>query len=116
MWAAIRFGRCDFSEPPGTTRCDHSQRTRVNDATCQGRVVGCWERRRSGVCGRYDRRDSRGCSGRVEVAHDEYFVFYLNKASWQILYERINMLEYGQKVAAGFGPRSSLLHCLGKNA
>ncbi len=40
----------------------------------------------------------QGCSGRAQVTDDEYFVFYSHKASWRVPYERIDLLEYGQKV------------------
>jgi hypothetical protein len=40
----------------------------------------------------------QGCSGRGQVSDDEYFVFYSHKASWRVPYERIDLLEYGQKV------------------
>jgi hypothetical protein len=39
-----------------------------------------------------------GCAGRAQVTDTEYFVFYSHKASWRIPYERIDLLEYGQKV------------------
>ncbi len=39
-----------------------------------------------------------GCSGRAELTDDSYFVFYSHKASWRVPYERIDLLEYGQKV------------------
>ncbi len=39
-----------------------------------------------------------GCSGKVAAVDDQYFVFYSKKASWRIPYEKINLLEYGQKV------------------
>ncbi len=40
----------------------------------------------------------QGCSGRGQVTDEVYFVFYSHKASWRIPYERIDFLEYGQKV------------------
>lgn len=39
-----------------------------------------------------------GCSGTVQASDDQYFVFYSKKARWRVPYERINLLEYGQKV------------------
>lgn len=39
-----------------------------------------------------------GCSGRAQLTDDAYFVFYSHKASWRVPYERIDLLEYGQKV------------------
>lgn len=39
-----------------------------------------------------------GCAGRVEAMDAQYFVFYTNKARFRVPYEKINLLEYGQKV------------------
>ena len=39
-----------------------------------------------------------GCSGSVQAIDSSYFVFYSNKARWRVAYEKINLLEYGQKV------------------
>jgi len=39
-----------------------------------------------------------GCSGRVTAIDEQFFVFYSGKASWRVPYDRINLLEYGQKV------------------
>jgi hypothetical protein len=39
-----------------------------------------------------------GCGGTVEAVDKHYFVFYSRKASWRVPYDRINLLEYGQKV------------------
>ena len=39
-----------------------------------------------------------GCSGRIQAIDSQYFVFYAGKASWRVPYDRINLLEYGQKV------------------
>jgi hypothetical protein len=39
-----------------------------------------------------------GCPGLVQAVDEQYFVFYSKKASWRVPYERINLLEYGQKV------------------
>ncbi len=39
-----------------------------------------------------------GCSGRVTAVDEQYFVFYSKKASWRVPYDKINLLEYGQKV------------------
>jgi len=39
-----------------------------------------------------------GCSGTVTAVDDQYFVFYSKKASWRVPYDRINLVEYGQKV------------------
>ncbi len=38
-----------------------------------------------------------GCSGTVQATDEQYFVFYSGKAQWRVPYERINLLEYGQK-------------------
>src|SRR5438270_8901717 len=38
-----------------------------------------------------------GCSGSIQAVDDAYFVFYSNKAQWRVPYEKINLLEYGQK-------------------
>src|ERR1700732_5104828 len=40
-----------------------------------------------------------GCGGTVQAIDDHYFVFYSKKASWRVPYERVNLLEYGQKVS-----------------
>jgi hypothetical protein len=39
-----------------------------------------------------------GCSGTVTAVDEQYFVFYSKKASWRVPYDKINLLEYGQKV------------------
>lgn len=39
-----------------------------------------------------------GCSGKMEAVDEQFFVFYAGKANWRVPYERINLLEYGQKV------------------
>jgi len=39
-----------------------------------------------------------GCSGTVTAVDEQYFVFYSKKASWRVPYEKINLVEYGQKV------------------
>lgn len=39
-----------------------------------------------------------GCSGTVTAVDEQYFVFYSRKARWRVPYERINLIEYGQKV------------------
>ena len=39
-----------------------------------------------------------GCSGSIQASDDRYFVFYSRKARWRVPYERINLVEYGQKV------------------
>ena len=39
-----------------------------------------------------------GCSGTVTAVDEQYFVFYSHKASWRVPYDRINLIEYGQKV------------------
>jgi hypothetical protein len=39
-----------------------------------------------------------GCSGKVSAVDEQYFVFYSKKASWRVPYDKINLLEYGQKV------------------
>ncbi len=43
-----------------------------------------------------------GCAGTVQAADDQYFVFYSKNASWRVPYDRINLIEYGQKVARRF--------------
>lgn len=40
----------------------------------------------------------QGCGGRAQITDDVYFVFYSHKASWRVPYDRIDVLEYGQKV------------------
>jgi hypothetical protein len=39
-----------------------------------------------------------GCSGTIAAMDEQYFVFYSKGASWRVPYEKINLLEYGQKV------------------
>jgi len=39
-----------------------------------------------------------GCQGIVQATDAEYFVFYSGKASWRVPYEKINLVEYGEKV------------------
>src|SRR5260370_32187421 len=39
-----------------------------------------------------------GCSGSIQAVDDQYFVFYSRKARWRVPYQRINLIEYGQKV------------------
>lgn len=39
-----------------------------------------------------------GCDGTVQAVDASYFVFYSKKSSWRVAYDKINLLEYGQKV------------------
>jgi hypothetical protein len=39
-----------------------------------------------------------GCSGTIAALDEQYFVFYSKGASWRVPYDKINLLEYGQKV------------------
>ena len=39
-----------------------------------------------------------GCGGTVQAVDGQYFVFYSKKARWRVPYDRINLIEYGQKV------------------
>jgi hypothetical protein len=39
-----------------------------------------------------------GCGGMVQAADDDYFVFYSKSARWRVPYDKINLIEYGQKV------------------
>jgi hypothetical protein len=39
-----------------------------------------------------------GCGGTVQAVDEQYFVFYSKNASWRVPYDRINLIEYGQKV------------------
>jgi len=39
-----------------------------------------------------------GCEGVVQAVDDQYLVFYSHQASWRVPYDRINLIEYGQKV------------------
>ena len=43
-----------------------------------------------------------GCGGTVQATDEQYFVFYSHHASWRVPYERINLIEYGQKVDRRF--------------
>ncbi len=38
-----------------------------------------------------------GCQGTVQATDDQYFVFYSQHASWRVPYDKINLIEYGQK-------------------
>lgn len=40
----------------------------------------------------------QGCQGTVQATDAQYFVFYSGKASWRVPYEKINLVEYGEKV------------------
>src|SRR5438105_14712292 len=39
-----------------------------------------------------------GCSGSIQAMDEQFFVFYSKKARWRVPYDRINLIEYGQKV------------------
>ncbi len=39
-----------------------------------------------------------GCDGTVQAVDAQFFVFYSKKASWRVPYEKINLVEYGEKV------------------
>ncbi len=39
-----------------------------------------------------------GCQGTVQAIDEHFFVFYSGKASWRVPYEKINLVEYGEKV------------------
>src|SRR5580658_1435563 len=39
-----------------------------------------------------------GCQGTVQALDERFFVFYSGKASWRVPYEKINLVEYGEKV------------------
>lgn len=39
-----------------------------------------------------------GCQGTLQATDDQFFVFYSGKASWRVPYERIDLVEYGEKV------------------
>jgi hypothetical protein len=39
-----------------------------------------------------------GCHGNVQAGDTQFFVFYSGKASWRVPYDKINLVEYGQKV------------------
>jgi hypothetical protein len=39
-----------------------------------------------------------GCEGTVEAVDAQFFVFYSRKASWRVPYQKINLVEYGEKV------------------
>jgi hypothetical protein len=43
-----------------------------------------------------------GCEGTVLAVDDEFFVFYSKKASWRVPYEKINLVEYGERVDRRF--------------
>lgn len=39
-----------------------------------------------------------GCQGTLQAGDEKFFVFYSGKASWRVPYEKINLVEYGEKV------------------
>src|SRR5260221_7381609 len=39
-----------------------------------------------------------GCSGSIQAVDEQYFVFYSKKARWRGPYEKINLIEYCQKM------------------
>ena len=39
-----------------------------------------------------------GCDGSIQALDEKYFVFYTKTAQWRVPYEKINLIEYGQKV------------------
>jgi hypothetical protein len=39
-----------------------------------------------------------GCEGAVQAMDEQYFVFYSKNARWRVPYDKINLIEYGQKV------------------
>jgi len=39
-----------------------------------------------------------GCDGKVQTIDSQFFVFYSRKASWRVPYDKINLVEYGEKV------------------
>jgi hypothetical protein len=39
-----------------------------------------------------------GCAGTVAAVDEQFMVFYSKTASWRVPYEKINLIEYGQKV------------------
>jgi hypothetical protein len=39
-----------------------------------------------------------GCQGSVQAVDTQYFVFYSKNARWRVPYQKINLIEYGQKV------------------
>jgi|SRR5581483_4220758 len=39
-----------------------------------------------------------GCQGTLQATDEKFFVFYSGKASWRVPYEKINLVEYGEKV------------------
>jgi hypothetical protein len=38
-----------------------------------------------------------GCQGNVLAVDSEYFVFYSKNARWRVPYDKINLIEYGQR-------------------
>src|ERR1051326_114478 len=39
-----------------------------------------------------------GCKGPIAAMDEQFFVFYSKGAMWRVPYEKINLIEYGQKV------------------
>jgi hypothetical protein len=39
-----------------------------------------------------------GCGGIVQTVDNQFFIFYSKKASWRVPYNKINLVEYGEKV------------------
>lgn len=53
---------------------------------------------RAEYVGGTDSKLASGAAGSIEVGDEHYFAFYTKKAQIRVIYERINLLEYGQKV------------------
>jgi hypothetical protein len=43
-----------------------------------------------------------GCAGTVAAVDEQFLVFYSKNASWRVPYDKINLIEYGQKVDRRF--------------
>jgi hypothetical protein len=39
-----------------------------------------------------------GCHGNVQLMDQDFLVFYSGKANWRVPYDKINLVEYGQRV------------------
>lgn len=65
---------------------------------CFGLLAGGGQGGRAAYMGGTISQIPAGCDGTVQATDDQFFVFYSHHASWRVPYDRINLIEYGQKV------------------
>ena len=66
-------------------------------AACSWLAAGDYGGRAAYVGGTISQIPS-GCEGKVQAMDPQYFVFYSKNARWRVPYDKINLIEYGQKV------------------